>query len=60
MVWALGYLLIGFALNWWLTRISEVLADQHWLEDLAAILFWPILVLIMIACALPPKWIGYR
>ncbi len=58
MVWVLGYFLIGFALNWWLTRISEVLADQHWLEDVFAILAWPILVLVMIAASIERR--SYR
>ena len=44
--WSLLYLLVGFVLSWVGTHIGKAESDNSWPWELAAVVFWPITIVI--------------
>lgn len=49
MTWLLAYLLFGFVVSWIGTNVYKKTSDNGWRWELAAVILWPITVLVVIA-----------
>lgn len=55
MIWLLAYLLFGFAVSWFGTNVYKKTSDAGWQWELAAVVLWPLTILVVIAYRPKPK-----
>ena len=51
--WILGYLLVGFALEWVAIVVFKVKSESDWKKELAMVIFWPapLIIGLLVAAA---------